>query len=79
MRGFIKLVVERGTERVVGVHVLAPDAGETIQVGTAAVKYGMSLSDLTSLYFPYLTRAEGIKLAAVAVPKDVSKLSCCAG
>ena len=79
VRGFIKLVVERGTERVVGVHVLAPDAGEIIQVGTAAVKYGMSLSDLTSLYFPYLTMAEGIKLAAIAVHKDVSKLSCCAG
>jgi len=78
-RGFIKLVVEQGTERIVGMHVVAPEAGEIIQVGTLAVKYGMSLSDITSLFFPYLTMMEGVKLAAITFHKDVSKLSCCAG
>lgn len=78
-RGFIKLVVEQGTERIVGMHVVAPDAGEIIQVGTLAVKYEMSLNDLTSLFFPYLTMVEGVKLAAITFHKDVSKLSCCAG
>lgn len=78
-RGFIKLVVEQGTERIVGMHVLAPEAGEIIQVGTIAVKYAMSLSDITSLFFPYLTMVEGVKLAAITFHKDVNKLSCCAG
>jgi len=78
-RGFIKLVVEQGTERVVGMHVVAPDAGEIIQVGTMAVKYEMTLEDLTGLFFPYLTMVEGVKLAAITFHKDVSKLSCCAG
>ena len=78
-RGFIKLVVEQGTERIVGMHVVAPEAGEIIQVGTLAVKYEMSLTDITSLFFPYLTMVEGVKLAAITFHKDVSKLSCCAG
>lgn len=78
-RGFIKLVVEHGTERIVGMHVVAPEAGEIIQVGTLAVKYAMSLSDVTSLFFPYLTMVEGVKLAAITFHKDVSTLSCCAG
>jgi len=78
-RGFIKLVVEQGTERIVGMQVVAPDAGEIIQIGTLAVKYEMSLSDLTDVFFPYLTMAEGVKLAALTFHKDVRKLSCCAG
>ncbi|MGC8489550.1 MAG: mercury(II) reductase [Clostridia bacterium] len=78
-RGMIKLVVNAATEEVVGVHIVAPEAGEMIQVGVLAVKYAMTLADLTSLYFPYLTAVEGIKLAAITFHKDVSKLSCCAG
>jgi len=78
-RGLIKLVVERETEQVRGVHIVAPEAGEMIQVGVLAVKYEMTLADLTSLYFPYLTAVEGLKLAALTFHKDVTKLSCCAG
>jgi mercuric reductase len=78
-RGLIKLVIHRDTEEVLGVHIVAPEAGEMISVGTVAVRYAMSLSDLTSLYFPYLTATEGLKLAALTFHKDVSKLSCCAG
>ncbi len=78
-RGLVKLVVEQPTERIVGVHVLAPEAGEMIAAGVMAVRYGMTLTDLTSLYFPYLTAGEGLKLAALTFHKDVGKLSCCAG
>jgi mercuric reductase len=78
-QGFIKLVVEQGTERILGMHVVASEAGEIIQVGTLAVKYEMSLRDVTDLFFPYLTMVEGVKLAALTFHKDVSKRSCCAG
>ncbi|MCL6562769.1 MAG: mercury(II) reductase [Firmicutes bacterium] len=79
VRGFIKLVVEQETERVLGMHVVAPEAGEVIQVGVFAVRFGMTLEDLTTTLFPYLTMVEGVKLAALTFHKDVSKLSCCAG
>ncbi|MCL8206788.1 MAG: mercury(II) reductase [Actinomycetia bacterium] len=78
-RGLIKIVAERETEQVRGVHIVAPEAGEMIQVGVIAVKYEMTLSDLTQLYFPYLAAVEGLKLAALTFHKDVAKLSCCAG
>lgn len=78
-RGFIKLVVEQGTEQVIGMHAVAAEAGEIIQVGVFAVRFGMTLEDLTTTLFPYLTMVEGVKLAALTFHKDVSKLSCCAG
>jgi mercuric reductase len=45
---------------------------------TLAIKYGLTIEDLTGTFHPYLTLSEGIKLAAQAFSKDVAKLSCCA-
>ncbi len=78
-RGFIKIVAEKDSGRIVGVHILAPEAGEIIQPAVFAVKYEMTVDDIRSNFFPYLTMVEGLKLAALTFDKDVSKLSCCAG
>lgn len=78
-RGFIKIVAEKDSGRVVGVHILAAEAGEIIQPAVFAVKYEMTIEDIRSNFFPYLTMVEGLKLAALTFDKDVSKLSCCAG
>ncbi len=43
-----------------------------------AIKQGLTVTDLGAMIFPYLTRVEGLKLAAQAIEKDVAKLSCCA-
>jgi mercuric reductase len=77
-RGFIKLVADRATNRLVGAHILATEASEMIQEPTLAIKYGISIEDLARSFHPYLTLAEGIKLAAQTFTKDVKKLSCCA-
>jgi mercuric reductase len=77
-RGLIKLVADRHTNRLVGAHILATEAGEMIQEPTLAIKYGISVDDLAAAFHPYLTLAEGIKLAAQTFTKDVKKLSCCA-
>jgi mercuric reductase len=77
-RGFIKLVADRRTNRLVGAHILATEAGEMIQEPTLAIKHGISIDDLAGAFHPYLTLAEGIKLAAQTFTKDVKKLSCCA-
>jgi mercuric reductase len=78
-RGLIKLVAEKGTDRLLGAHVLAPEGGETIQTAAMAIKGGLSVAALAETLFPYLTTVEGLKLAAQAFDKDVSMLSCCAG
>ncbi len=78
-RGLIKLVADAETDRLLGAHILAPEAGEMIQVAVLALKLGLTTADLRETIFPYLTNVEGLKLAALAFEKDITQLSCCAG
>ena len=48
-----------------------------MEVGLA-IKFGITVRELTACFHPYLTLSEGIKLAALAFDKDIGKLSCCA-
>ncbi|MGC8802219.1 MAG: mercury(II) reductase [Bacteroidales bacterium] len=77
-RGFIKLIRNTETDKLIGARVVAPEGGELIQQLSMAIKYGITVKDLAESLYPYLTLGEGIKLAAIAFGKDVSKLSCCA-
>lgn len=78
-RGFIKLVAEAGTGRVLGVQAVAAQAGELIQSAALAIQNRMTTHALANQLFPYLTMVEGLKLAAQTFEKDVKQLSCCAG
>lgn len=78
-RGFIKLVAEAGSGRLIGVQAVAPDAGELIQAAALAIRARMTVQELADQLFPYLTMVEGLKLAAQTFSKDVRQLSCCAG
>src|SRR5436309_5773529 len=77
-RGFVKLVADGATRKIIGAHILAAAAGEMITEPALAIKFGLTIEDVTSAFHPYLTLSEGIKLAAQAFTKDVGKLSCCA-
>ena len=77
-RGFIKLLRDRETDRLVGARILTPEGAELLMEVTLAIKYGITVRDLTETFHPYLTLSEGIKLAAITFGKDVKKLSCCA-
>ncbi|GAA1439263.1 mercury(II) reductase [Nocardiopsis tropica] len=77
-RGLIKIVAERGTGRVVGVTAVAEGAGDVIAAAVYAVQAGMSVEHMANTWCPYLTMAEGLKLAAQTFTLDVAKLSCCA-
>ena len=78
-RGFVKLVAERASRRLVGAQILAPEAGEIIQIAALAIRQGMKVEALGNEMFPYLVMAEGLKLCAQTFTKDVKQLSCCAG
>jgi mercuric reductase len=77
-RGFVKLLADASTRKIVGAHILAADAGEMITEAATAIRFSLTVEDVTSVFHPYLTLSEGIKLAALAFTKDVAKLSCCA-
>ena len=76
-RGFIKIVAEAGTGRILGVQAVAAEAGELIQTAALAIHYNMTVADLGAQLFPYLTMVEGLKLCAQTFFKDVKQLSCC--
>ena len=78
-RGLIKLVADAQSDRLLGAHILAPEAGEIIQVASLALRFGLTVTQLRETMFPYLTNVEGIKLASLGFEKDIAKLSCCAG
>ncbi len=77
-RGLVKLVAERASGRLLGAHILAPEAGDSIQTAALAIRHKMTVSELAETIFPYLTTVEALKLAALAFTKDVRLLSCCA-
>lgn len=78
-RGFIKMVAEAGSRRLLGVQVVADGAGEIIQSAALALRSRLTVQELTDQLFPYLTMVEGLKLCAQTFSKDVKQLSCCAG
>ncbi|VAW76057.1 Mercuric ion reductase [hydrothermal vent metagenome] len=78
-RGFVKLVTEKTSGRLIGAQILAPEAGEMIQTAVLAIRNRMTVDELAGQLFPYLTMVEGLKLCAQTFSKNVAQLSCCAG
>ncbi|WP_148862205.1 mercury(II) reductase [Marinobacter fonticola] len=77
--GFIKMVAERDTGRLLGVQAVAGEAGEFIQTAVMALRAAMTVQAIGDELFPYLTLVEGLKLCAQTFTKDIKRLSCCAG
>lgn len=78
-RGFIQIVAEAESGRILGVQAVASQAGELIQSAALAIRARMTVNELAGQLFPYLTMVEGLKLAALTFTRDIAQLSCCAG
>ncbi len=76
-RGFVRLVAEEDTGRLLGAQIVSSEAGEMIMEATLSIKYNITIPELAAQIHPYLTLSEGIKLAAQSFERDVSRLSCC--
>ncbi len=77
-RGFIKLIRDRATDRLLGARILAPEGSELLMEAATAIKFNITVSQLREMFHPYLTLGEAVKLAATTFGKDVARLSCCA-
>ncbi len=77
-RGFVKLVIDRDTRRLIGATIVADGAADTIQAAVYAIELGATIDQLATIWAPYLTFAEGLRLAAQTFTRDITKLSCCA-
>lgn len=76
-KGAIKLIVDKNTEEIKGVHILASSATDLIHEGVVIVKNKMTLNDVVNTLHIFPTLSEGIKLAAQSFKRDISKMSCC--
>lgn len=77
-RGFIKLIREKETDRLIGARIVAPEASELLMEISMAIKHKLTVADVAGMFHPYLTLGEAVKLAAISFGKDIDKLSCCA-
>ena len=76
--GVIKMIADKKTGRVLGIHMVAHNSSETIQQASVYLQNGYTIQQIGEEIGVYPTMAEGLKLAAQTFTKDVSKLSCCA-
>jgi dihydrolipoamide dehydrogenase len=65
--GFVKILAESGTDRVLGVHIIGPDAGSLIAEATLAEEFGASAEDIARTCHAHPTLSEAVKEAALAV------------
>jgi dihydrolipoamide dehydrogenase len=65
--GFVKILADSGTDRVLGVHIVGPDAGTMIAEVTLAKEFGASAEDIARTCHAHPTLSEAIKEAALAV------------
>jgi dihydrolipoamide dehydrogenase len=64
--GFVKILAEKGTDRVLGAHILGPDAGTLIAELTTAIEFGASAEDVGRICHAHPTLSEAVKEAALA-------------
>ena len=77
-RGFMKIVAEAASGKILGASMVADGAGDVIHSVVLAIQFGLTTDDIANTWAPYLTFAEAFKLAAQTFKRDVRKLSCCA-
>lgn len=65
--GFAKVLTDAATDRILGVHIMGPQAGELIGEACVAMAFGGSSEDLARTSHPHPTRSEAVKQAAMGV------------
>src|SRR5450631_1025988 len=69
MDGFVKILADAATDRVLGVHIIGPAAGELIAEACVLMEFGGSAEDLARICHAHPTLSEAVREAALAVDK----------
>ncbi|MQL94604.1 hypothetical protein Taro_027261 [Colocasia esculenta] len=64
--GVVKILAEKETDKILGVHIMAPNAGELIHEAVIALQYGASSEDIARTCHAHPTMSEAVKEAAMA-------------
>jgi len=65
--GFVKILADKATDKVLGVHIVGPDAGHLIAECVLGMEYGASAEDIARTCHAHPTLSEAVKEAALAV------------
>jgi dihydrolipoamide dehydrogenase len=68
--GFVKVLADPETSRILGVHIIGPHASELIAEATLVITFGGSVHDLAATCHAHPTLAEALKEAALAANKE---------
>jgi len=74
-RGLYKLIWERGSRRVLGIHVVTRNAGDVVQGFGLAMKLGATVDDIANMHHAFPTFAEGLKAAAEQAATPVAAVA----
>ena len=69
IEGFVKILAEEKTDKVLGVHIIGPNAGDMIAEMVLAIEFGASSEDIARTCHAHPTYSEAIKEAALAIDK----------
>jgi len=67
--GFVKILADSTTDKVLGVHLIGPHAGELIAEMSVAMEFGASSEDIARTCHAHPTFSEAVKEAALSVDK----------
>jgi dihydrolipoamide dehydrogenase len=67
--GFVKIIADAKTDRVLGVHIVGADAGNMIAEAAVAMEFGAAAEDIARTCHAHPTLSEAVKEAALAVDK----------
>ncbi len=67
VEGFVKILAEAKTDRILGAHIVGPDAGTLIHEVVVAMEFGAAAEDLARAFHAHPTLNEAVKEAALAV------------
>jgi dihydrolipoamide dehydrogenase len=65
--GFVKILADAGSDRILGVHIIGPFASELIAEGVVAMEFGASSEDLARICHAHPSLSEATREAALAV------------
>lgn len=63
--GFVKVLAEKDSDKIIGVHIIGPNAGEMIAEAVIAIEYGASSEDLARTCHAHPTLSEAFKEACM--------------
>ena len=65
--GFVKILADKTTDRILGAHIIGPDAGTLIAELATAMEFGASSEDVARICHAHPSLSEAVKEAALAV------------